>query len=264
MIDKNTLEFPLNGSVTLDDVKKMQSKILEIAIFVKTVLEKNDIPYTIMFGSLLGAVRHGGFIPWDLDFDMGVLEEDYDRAMAAIEKELPSDYVIQNTSTDSKYCAFWSKIVDRYSEVISSEYPSDNEFLYKGVHVDIYKLKHTSSIDYKYDLLKDNLAYYQLKYEKHLLSENDFEKYSCEINNQLIGRLACKSDVADEIYFLNFFKSKVCDVFPTKEYVFEGYSFCGPNNFDVVLNNSGYDGDYMMPPPYEKRDIKIVTVKFLK
>ncbi len=58
--------------------KKLQKEIFDIFLEVKRVCEELDIPYFIMGGTALGAVRHGGFIPWDDDFDIGMAREHYE------------------------------------------------------------------------------------------------------------------------------------------------------------------------------------------
>ena len=62
-----------------DVLRKVQLTQLEIAKEIRRVCEENDIPYFLCDGTLLGAVRHGGFIPWDDDMDLGMLRKDYEK-----------------------------------------------------------------------------------------------------------------------------------------------------------------------------------------
>ena len=71
------------------DIKRVQNRLLEMAKATAAILEKNNIPYQIAFGTLLGAVRHGGFIPWDDDFDFLLFDDSYDKATEALARELP-------------------------------------------------------------------------------------------------------------------------------------------------------------------------------
>ena len=60
---------------TQEDVKKVQKRLLEMAVVIRDILEAHQIPYFITYGTLLGAVRHKGFIPWDDDFDLYLFDE---------------------------------------------------------------------------------------------------------------------------------------------------------------------------------------------
>ena len=55
---------------------------MEILFFVTSLLEQHSIPYFLCWGTLLGAMRHGGLIPWDTDADIGVLVDDRDKLLA--------------------------------------------------------------------------------------------------------------------------------------------------------------------------------------
>lgn len=62
-------DFILPKELSLDDLHEIQRRLLRIALQVTTILERHGFKYSIAFGTLLGAVRHQGFIPWDDDFD---------------------------------------------------------------------------------------------------------------------------------------------------------------------------------------------------
>ena len=81
------------------DIKRVQNRLLEMGKVIADILERNNIPYMITFGTLLGAVRHGGFIPWDDDFDMFLFEDSYEKAMEVLSKELPMDMFLENKDT---------------------------------------------------------------------------------------------------------------------------------------------------------------------
>ena len=74
------------------DIKEIQDAVLKIAIEFKRIMNKHNIPYYMIGGTMLGAIRHGGFIPWDDDMDFGVLRCDYERAKDVLKKELQNPY----------------------------------------------------------------------------------------------------------------------------------------------------------------------------
>ena len=68
------------------DIKRVQERLLKMAKEIASILEDHDIPYQIAFGTLLGAVRHKGFIPWDDDFDFFLFDDSYEKAMEVLQK----------------------------------------------------------------------------------------------------------------------------------------------------------------------------------
>jgi phosphorylcholine metabolism protein LicD len=107
-----------------------------IHIFHK-ICEKHEIPYFAIGGTLLGAYRHKGFIPWDADADMGMMMNDYMKFKEIVEKELPKDIFFQNCETDpyrDKCNIGLVKLRDRYS--CYCEHHKQKE--HQGIQLDIF------------------------------------------------------------------------------------------------------------------------------
>ena len=96
-----------------DILRKLQLTQLEIAKEIRRVCEENDIRYFLCCGSFLGAVRHQGFIPWDDDFDIGMLREDYERFCRIAPEKLKPEYCLQSWHTDSRYALPFAKVRKR-------------------------------------------------------------------------------------------------------------------------------------------------------
>ena len=91
-----------------DELKKIQIEILNV---VSTFCEKNDIRYWIDCGTLLGAIRHKGYIPWDDDIDIGMLRPDYDRFMQLFNQE-NERYKFYSIENNTKFLCPHGKVLD--------------------------------------------------------------------------------------------------------------------------------------------------------
>lgn len=87
--------------VISDKMKKIWNVELQMLDLVDAICKKHNISYFMINGTLLGAVRHKGFIPWDDDLDIGMLREDYDRFLEVVQYELQSPFEIQNMWTEA-------------------------------------------------------------------------------------------------------------------------------------------------------------------
>lgn len=114
--------MPANDGLEPIDTRQVQSLLLGMLTWFDSVCRQNGITYWIEAGTLLGAVRHGGFIPWDDDVDVGVLRQDYDRLIRALDEVLPEDLVRERRpdspiSVNSKISLLGTRGVDSYGEI---------------------------------------------------------------------------------------------------------------------------------------------------
>lgn len=93
-------------------IKRAWAAQLEILEDIKKVCEKHNIQYFAEWGTLLGAVRHGGFIPWDDDMDLCMKRSDYNRFLAVAKKELPQGYSMLNFHDDDDYWQYLTRVVN--------------------------------------------------------------------------------------------------------------------------------------------------------
>ena len=81
-------------------LRKAQMRMLDILLVVDKIFRKHHIEYWLDGGTLLGAVRHGGFIPWDDDLDINVRVSDISRIRKVLQSELPKNLCYQDVTTD--------------------------------------------------------------------------------------------------------------------------------------------------------------------
>ncbi len=118
-------------------LRRMQHRMTEMLIEIDAVCARHNIPYWLCSGTLLGAVRHGGYIPWDDDLDIEVLSEDYPRLMEALQRDLPQHLRVQTHDTDPGYFFCFAKVRDTRSFLAETN-GYDRIFKYRGIFIDIF------------------------------------------------------------------------------------------------------------------------------
>ena len=123
------------------DIREIQSAILEIAKEIKRICDKNDIIYVLDGGTLLGAVRHKGFIPWDDDLDIAMTRDNYEKFLVCCKKDLNKDYFVQNNKTEVNYPFDFTKI--KKNNTIYTEDCMTGLNVRDGVYVDVFPIDKT-------------------------------------------------------------------------------------------------------------------------
>lgn len=119
------------------ELQKLHDLELEIAAEIRRICEKHRIRYFMIAGTLLGAVRHQGFIPWDEDMDFGMLRADFDRFVETCENELDREkFFLQTEETDPGYTYAFAKIRLNGTRIV--EGLSQDAAAHQGIFVDIF------------------------------------------------------------------------------------------------------------------------------
>ena len=199
------------------DLKRVQKRLLEMAVKIASILEKHEIPYTIAFGTLLGAVRHGDFIPWDDDFDFFLFSDTYEKAMGLLSKELPADMFLENEQTEPKYFHAWAHVKDLNSECRCEHYPHDELYSHHGISVDLYKLTRIKEKDFARFRYVEALAYIERRRALGFITEEDFKKRRAAYESRLESE---KSESTGDLlaYPFDIGKQYPEDVFPLPVY----------------------------------------------
>lgn len=255
----------INGEGTL--LRKVQLRLLDILVEIDKVCRKHDIQYWIDFGTLLGAVRHGGFIPWDDDIDVTMPTDDYHRFLEIAPKELPNNLFLQTKDTDPSYRLLIDKVRDKSSLYITKHEDFTRDYN-KGLYIDIFEAKPYPKVNRK--LQKFIMHWYQktchffsvkqsVNLKNHLASiVFPIIKLSLDIVWGMIN-LGKKTNIGYAKQFNVYGNSYPHNiVFPLKDISFEGKTFLGPSNPNKYL--SSIYGDYMKLPNKEQQHTHIIYV----
>lgn len=128
-------------------LEKLKRRELEILIEFDRVCNQLGINYTLSSGTLLGAVRHAGFIPWDDDIDVAMLREDYEKFINNAQSLMPDHFFIQTYETDRNYPLNFGKIRD--TSTILVEYSTKSLDMQNGLYMDIFPIDKVAKNSFK-------------------------------------------------------------------------------------------------------------------
>lgn len=253
--------------LTTEEIVKLRRAMLMIANEIKRICEKHGIKYWLDGGSLIGAVRHNGFIPWDDDMDMGMLKEDYDRFCEIAINELDNKFFLDNYKTNNECPYAYTKI--RLKGTIFLENIGNENLKHNEIFVDIFPYFHRpddirereinsrtiaifeqmlmSKSGYKVyngQGVKNRIKFLPIEILSHLYSRNQIISYlerifsSCKETNT-IGAQGAGSFKSKSFYKVSAFDEMV-------DHKFEECIFKIPKEYDYILRT--FYGDYMTPP----------------
>lgn len=262
---------------TQEELKKIQSLELEALRTIISVCEKCNIEYFLIAGSVLGAIRHDGFIPWDDDIDIGMTRDNYRRFLKEAPALLPEKYYLQTPYNDKNNPYFYSKLringtkvveycnrkIDMHHGVYVDIFPldevPDDEQLNKAQHekvqklIRLFSLRQVPDISDKPITIPDKLKgifrrllYYVARIIPYGYLIDKLEKEFTKYNGTEQKNFACLNYPKRETNYV-----LKTDLYPLTNHIFDGLMVKIPYNYDTYLKT--HYKDYMKLPPEDQR-----------
>lgn len=152
---------------SVEDIEKIQELELKNLKELIRVTEKLGIEFFLYGGSLIGAVRHNGFVPWDDDLDVAMMRNDYNKFVKEANKYLSEEFYLQTPYSDKKSPYFYSKLRLKGTRCI--EYAHHKLKIESGVYIDIYPI----------DSLPESNEEYMLRYKEFQKAVRTFVIRQC-------------------------------------------------------------------------------------
>lgn len=260
------------------DVNEMRKIQMDILLFIHQFCIDNGIQYSLAWGTMLGAIRHKGYIPWDDDIDIMMTRPEYDRFCKLFHDDR-SVYKLYDVHTDKKWIYPFAKISDERTirveknaldeiglniDVFPIDYYADS---YEDAIIALKRMKFWKKIyvakilrSYTGMSLLKNIVYHLYKIPCSLIPLKYVLKKFDEISCVTAKNKTAYCGFLVEADGTTILKSKLFDNFT--DYQFENYVFKGIEDYDYYLKATY--GDYMTPPPMGQREVHEVVGMYWK
>lgn len=267
--------FPDNRADADTPLRQAQLVMLRMLKIIDYICRKHNLSYWVCSGTLLGAVRHKGFIPWDDDLDICMIREDYEKFTQIAPLEFPKDIMLQTRESDPNYdyLPLPCKIRDLNSLIISEGL--ENVKYNQGLFIDIFPVDryHIGGLVQKKEKLlktyfrfitkcldaklgKDRsiknfiISYFNPLF--HFLTESYLHRIKSliQLNNKALIHNQCLIGHVFDTPWRRYFKYS--DIYPLQDILFEDTQVMAPNNIKAYLTEL-YGESYMTPPPENQR-----------
>ena len=259
----------MNNNEVIIPVETQKELMVDILKYIDELCKKNNLTYFMIGGTLLGAVRHKGFIPWDDDVDIGLLREDYEKLIAVLQREKPNRYaLVENSVTRNCYLAN-AKVFDK-NTLLREDIDGACDI---GVNVDVFPLDYIADdVKKSYDNYTKQSFFEELvslKSRNYRTQKSSVKKLAVLflkiipfnitfVTRKRIKRCEQLISKSKSQWVSNFYGAwGIKEVVPSyifSEVVqleFEGNFFSAPAKYDEYLKY--VYGNYMQLPPVEDR-----------
>lgn len=239
-------------------LRSAQKEMLEVLVSFAQICEKHDIEWWLCSGTLLGAARHKGFIPWDDDVDVTMRKLDYQKLKKVLLEQESADYCFQCMETDPDYVNVFGKFRKKHDAVASTDRRSQY-FKYQGIGIDVFFLEKST----RFAAHMAKFFYLNMQHPTQYIKNRTMRHLAIKIVQilnlglliplcRLIGRLLNSKNEYRVSLGSGFYKSKffLKDIYPLTKMEFEGIEFPVPGNTDAYLTN--IYGDWRKLPTEEQ------------
>lgn len=267
--DKQKSEMRRKYNPDTSLLRKHQMELLDMLKTLADICKKNNIQWWLSSGTLLGAMRHQGFIPWDDDVDIVMFKEDY-KKLEKVLMEMESDtYVLHSMKTDIEYVRCFSKFRKREGKEFSRD-RRRNWYRWAGNYIDIFLMEKTSyaaaiSAGTIYKNLIHLTAYIQTGWLRRLLIR-PIQFLCLGVLNPIFRLIGLINPKGEYHYILGmgwpwatFFKK---DILPLTTAKFEDTEFPVPHDADAYLR--GVYGDWKKLPSEKVIRRSIHRMEYIK
>ena len=250
-------------------LRRAQLRMLQMLEFIDDVCKNNGIVYWLDSGTLLGAARHGGYIPWDDDTDICMSAEDYQKfKKIMLSQKLSDEFVLQCDETDNGFYSPWDVLRDLKSEYIQDS-ELHNKRKYRGLQVDIFYQD-----DRVYESVRKWMSFLYNKLILRVVAGKSIK--ACAFRPLLpLNYFLLKKVITPFLHLVHRKKNDyyrmpygVCfksirykkNIFPVGQIEFEGKMFNAPRNVDEYLKD--IYGDWEKIPDVDEIQTHNVELKF--
>ena len=245
-------------------LQKLHEEILDIMDEVVRVCQKNNLRYYIVGGTLLGAVRHKGFIPWDDDLDIAMPRDDFERFIELSRSELNPSYYLEWITTNPIYWNSFPKVCKKNTLFLQRTNTAN-----QGIFVDIFPLDYSPQYSRKLELFKKINRNLNSIFACKLAVHRSWKTTICDIlyyfiNSKLAHRIQRNIQLSvsklGKTHLVNLCSQYKLSkqTMPVEWYgegvpiEFEDRMYNAPKEYEKVLS-SIYGNNYMQLPPENKR-----------
>ena len=250
-------------------LRTTQLELLKILQVVADICDSNGIRWWLSSGTLLGAARHKGFIPWDDDIDIEMLKEDYKKLKKILLNMESDEYFVQCMDTDVEFVDPFMKFRSKKGTLEGRNKRSKN-YKYGGIHIDIFCVEKTS---YAAARVPKTL-YSELQHPTQYIRNRRLRRFVIRCVQvlcfgllipvvRLFGKINPKHEYHYELgtgWYRNVFH--LDEIFPLTEMEFEGVRFPVPHDTDAILT-SAY-GDWRKLPDEEQIKASIHNKEYIR